>query len=344
MARQLVLLVHGMGTHPKGQIKKDFEAALGERITAFGLDPDPLLKAVDYREFNYSEKFDLIRKQFAENAEARKKGFKFLSGKGFEEKLIQQLTSFEANFGQDDFFYTHWLDVILYSTMYFGEALRAEFIGEFDTLRKKYRHSNIHVISHSLGTALAHDALAKYYRVESTPMDDMPDVPVGRFNMASLWTFANVSRLVNILTSLEDPLRSTVTVGSGGCTTSFVNVRNKYDPFTWFKTYDRKDPSPLDIVIDTVRNPNTHDFREYITEPEVARQLLKTIFFKKLTPAQFQNGVDDYHETVLTTQVKELRDLVTDAANDPNVTSAEKAVAKFRKIQALVKKLQEQLN
>jgi hypothetical protein len=339
----LVLLVHGMGNHSRGQIKKDFEAALGERITAFGLDPGAILKTVDYKEFNYSEKFDLIRKQFAENAEARKKGFKYLSGKGFEAKLIQQLTAFEANFGQDDFFYTHWLDVILYSTMYFGEALRAEFIGEFDALRKKYRHTNIHVISHSLGTALVHDALAKYYRVESTPMDDVPDVPVGRFNMASLWTFANVSRLVNILNCLDDPMKSTVGPGSDGCASNVVHVRNRYDPFTWFKTYDRSAPALRDIVIDTVRNPNTHDFREYITEPDVARLLLKIIFFQNVTPAEFKKGVDDYHATVLTTQVKELRDLVTEAANDPNITTAEKAVTKFRKIQALVKKLEGQI-
>lgn len=65
--KQLVLLVHGMGTHPKGNIKKVFLEALGDRTESFSIDSPELLKSVDYREYNYSEQFDLIRKQFAEN-------------------------------------------------------------------------------------------------------------------------------------------------------------------------------------------------------------------------------------------------------------------------------------
>lgn len=111
--QSVVLLVHGMGTHKKGQITKDFKKAVSDQATHFGIDPSSFIQKVDYKEFNYSDYLDLVRQQFADNSDARAKGFKILAGKGFEDNLINQLTSFESKFGKEDFFYTHWLDVIL---------------------------------------------------------------------------------------------------------------------------------------------------------------------------------------------------------------------------------------
>ena len=106
MATQVILLVHGMGTHPKGEMKKTYKKALQDRAQGFGIDIDGPLQSVELVEFNYSEHFDAIRQQFAENAQARAKGFKYLAGMGFEEKLITELTNFEASMGKDTFFYS----------------------------------------------------------------------------------------------------------------------------------------------------------------------------------------------------------------------------------------------
>lgn len=336
MAKQVIILVHGMGTHPKGNITKVFKKALADRATSFEVNDDSFLKNVDYKEFNYSEYFDLIRQQFADNAQARQKGFKFLTGKGFEEKLLKQLTQFEANFGKDEFFYTHWLDVILYSTMYFGEKLRVDLIKEFEKLRKKYNHKNMHIVCHSLGSALVHDALAKYYRRDSDPFDNIPDLKTGNFNIASLWTFANVSRLVNLLNGLEDPNHSTVVTGSEGCTDNFINIRHKYDPFTWFKTYDRRMDDKLTLTHSVIRKENTHDFYEYVTEPNVARSLLSFLYDVDVTDSKFDEGVKDYKKGTLGQEVKTLKDTIDAARNNASIDSLKKAIAQFKKIQAKV--------
>jgi hypothetical protein len=339
MAKQLIILVHGMGSHSSGNMLKEFKKALADRAEAFGISDLAFLKKVDYEEFNYSEYFDIIRWQFAENAQARKKGFGYLAGMGFEEKLIGQLTTFESNFGKDEFYYTHWLDVILYSTLYFGEKIRLDFIHFFEKARKEYDHKNIHILCHSLGTAVVHDALAKYYRIDSDPFDDIPDLKTGNFNIASLWTFANVSRMVNLLNGLTDPNHSTVVTGKDGCTSNFFNIRHAYDPFTWFKTYDRKMNNSTRFMNRVFKKINTHDFAEYVTEPKVARAIMNFIFELDITDNQFEKGMRDYKKDSLNQEVKELRDLIDAAADDPSIDSVKAAFEKFKAIQNKINEL-----
>lgn len=340
--RAVVLLVHGMGTSSRGDFKKEFIRAVTDGAASFGLGNVDVASAVDYQEFNYSGFLDGVRKQFADNAEARRKGFGYLTGKGFEEKLVTQLTTFEKNFGKDEFFYTHWLDVVLYGTMYFGEVLRLEFIKTFEKLLTKYKSRNIHIVCHSLGTALVHDSLAKYYRAESTPYDDIPDRPLGQFNIASLWTLANVSRLLNMLNGLQDPLISTVQTGNGGCVNRFVNAHNKFDPITWFKTYNRQMQDIVDVEIETIRNVNTHDFYEYVTEPRIARGLLQIVYGVNVSTAQFNKGVAAHQQGDLGTQAQAIRDLVLAAANDPSVDNLKAAIDVFRKIRTKIDELKAQ--
>lgn len=344
MSKQLIILVHGMGTHPKGNITKQFKKAVADRAGAFGIAGQDFLKKVDYQEFNYSEYFDLIRQQFAENAQARQKGFAFLTGKGFEEKLLTQLTLFESNFGKDEFYYTHWLDVILYSTMYFGEKVRVDFISFFEKLRKKYDHKNIHIVCHSLGTAVVHDALAKYYRTESNPFDDIPDLKTGNFNIASLWTFANVSRMVNLLNGLTDPNSSTVVTGAEGCTSNFVNVRHKYDPFTWFKTYDRKMDNSFKFINTVIKNINTHDFYEYVTEPNVARAILNFIYEMNISDSQFNQALTEYKKVTLKEEAKKLKGAIDAALNDTTINSIKTAIKHFKTIVKTIDELSQNFN
>ncbi len=328
----VVLLVHGMGTHAKGQMIKDFKKAISDRATGFGISQAGLINTIDYREFNYSDYLDAVRKQFAENAQARARGFAFLAGKGFDNELVGQLGSFEAKFDKDEFFYTHWLDVILYGTTYFGEKIRLDFIKKFESLRKSYGEENLHVVFHSLGTAVVHDALAKYYRTDANVFDNIPDLPTGDFNFSSLWTFANVSRMVNILNGLTDPNHSTVVTGSEGCTEDFFNVRHQYDPFTWYKTYDRPMEHKTSFVPRIIRNINTHDFYEYVTEPKVARKILSLMYGKNITDSQFNLGVADFKNDSLTCKARELRDLVDSARNDASIDDLKKAFGKYKEI------------
>jgi hypothetical protein len=338
MKKTLIILVHGMGTHAKGEMTKSFTKGLTDYATGLGVDIGGAITSTDYAEFNYSEYFDAIRKQFAENAEARQKGFGFLSGKGFELTLLTQLTNFESKMDKDEFFYTHWLDVILYSTSYFGEKIRLDFVTFFDELRRKYNHKNIHIVCHSLGTAIVHDSLAKYYRIDSDPFDNIPDLKTGNFNIASLWTLANVSRMVNLLNHLGDPMSSTVCTGLQGCTRNFMNVRHEYDPFTWFKQYDRQMKDGVEFINSTIRQINTHDFYEYVCDPSVARSMLRVFFKVTATDQQHSNYIKEYNKNTLKKEADTLKELIDGVRKDPSIDSIKAAITQYKKIQAEISK------
>jgi pimeloyl-ACP methyl ester carboxylesterase len=326
-----------MGTHERGAITKEFKQALTDAATRFDHADTDFLETVVYEEFNYSAYLDVVRQQFADNAAARAEGFSYLTGKGFEEKLITQLTSFEADFGKAEFFYTHFLDVLLYGTMYFGEKIRIDFVEKFEALRSEHGHENLHVVCHSLGTAVTHDALAKYYRVDSSPFDDTPDLKTGNFNISSLWTFANVSRLLTMLNGLTDPYSSTVTAGSEGCTNNFVNIRHKYDPFTWYKTFDRQIGAGITLETDVIKKANTHDFYEYVTNPHVARLMLEAIYNLNFSDAAFDSANTQYQQGSLGQEAEELVTKINDVKNSPSIDTLNAAISKFKEIQTLIK-------
>ena len=343
MQTKIVILVHGMGTHAVGETRSAFTKALLDRASACGVDISSRLEEVEVVEFNYSGYFDAIRTQFSDNATARAQGFGYLSGSGFDEKLITQLNDFEVNMGKDEFFYTHWLDVILYGTLYFGEKVRRDFIEFFERIRKEHGHQNIHIVCHSLGTAVVHDSLAKFYRAESNPFDDIPDVSLGNFNVASIWTIANVSRLVNLLNGLADPHHSTVKTGADGCTSSFLNVLNEYDPFTWFKRYNRQMTGGVTFSSSAIRQANMHDLYEYITEPKVFRAIAFSVYNVTVSENQYGRGVRDYNSRDISSQVTVLKSLLDDLKSDPDIHSLQGVVKKFKQVFELIDGLKDDL-
>lgn len=280
MAKDIVILVHGMGTHARDNMKKEFTE--GVNTTARCLLSDnsyDISQQVDLQEFNYSDELDEFLKKLEKNLKAiTDKKLDQINSLGLTGDVIDVLLAFHNDF-KDNFFRTHWMDVILYGTTYFGEKLRVEFARFFCSKLKQSIDTGcrLHVIAHSLGTALVHDTLSKLYRREFSMTDNIPDLPTGSFNFDSLWTFANVSRMVNLLNGLSDPLSSSVTTGPDGCANAFYNVRHKLDPFTWFKTFDRKMINSKTYENDVVRRWNTHDFQEYVSDPLVTKRLVNTL-------------------------------------------------------------------
>lgn len=287
--KPLVILVHGMGTHKKGNIKKEFITGVNETGKCLINDSFKIEDHVKLKEYHYSKMLDDIRKKLSDNATAiKEQGFGFLSTIGVAGEVITAITDFHDDLDDDSFFTTHWLDVILYGSTFYGEQIRVEFAKFLNKELLKANGREIHIICHSLGTAVVHDTLAKLYRKSFNATDNIPDLPTGSFNISSLWTFANVSRLVCLLNDLEDPMTSPVTTGSDGCTNAFYNVRHKFDPFTWFKTYNRKMSFIKTYENDVIKKWNTHDFTEYVSDPLVTKRLINL-----LTSHYISNSSDD---------------------------------------------------
>lgn len=313
MAKPIVLLVHGMGTHKSGDITKEFVDGLKEAGENFGISDYDISKKVELHEYNYSEEIDHIRNILARASEDVR-NFGLLGSKGIKSSVVDKLLEFENNLTKDKMLYTHWLDVILYGATHFGEPIRIDLAIKLNELFRDTHPRHIHVICHSLGTAVVHDTLVKIYRNDTDILDHIPDLKPAEFKLKSLWTVANVSRLVNLLNSVDDPNQSVVHSGTGGCTDTFVNVRHEFDPFTWFKTYDRQMDSGKTIENEIIRKIDTHDFKEYITDPVVAKFLMAKLDLDQdiITQQQLESARRKHKAISFNGNYEDLRDAIKD--------------------------------
>ena len=280
MSRSIVLLIHGMGSHPLDNMTREFKAGLQEAATGFGMDgfdPDEHMEIV---EFNYSESLDSIRKKLASDAQDILDMFP--SGTP-SSRIVDKLLKFQSNLSDDEFIYTHWLDVALYC-LFYGESIRVELATKLNNLLKRAANRRVHVIAHSLGTALLHDTLDKFYKVlgPGEAGGDYPYLRAGGDNLKTIWTFANVSRLVNVLNNVAEVGPTVVRSGPTGCTDSFYNAYHEFDPFCWFEPFDENSfpiESGRHFNTKIVRVKNTHSFQEYVSDPLVAKYLLAELAY-----------------------------------------------------------------
>jgi hypothetical protein len=294
-----LLLIHGMGkfTAPgkdasgeltRGNFGEEFIKAATESLQRYKkYKTNKIDEYVDIHEFNYDAWFDKMRMAMADRAKGMKDRLDAVGvayGITFPLDLVGKLTSLEADFGDDDSFHTHWLDVIFYTTL-LGAKVRVDAGQQIAKLVRDYGRGNVHIMAHSLGTAVLHDTLHLLYRPESDPEDEIPDLHPTNHKLGSVWMIANVSRLVNSFTRLADPLKSVVRPGDDGCTSYFCNVRHQLDPFTWYSRFDPANngawvPESIyisaykNVVTELVIEANTHSFTQYLHDPAVAEPLL----------------------------------------------------------------------
>lgn len=237
MNKPMVLVIHGMGTHKPGETKKIIAEGLNQAANNFGLADFDINDKVEFFQFNYSDFLDEIRLKDAEKAGDIIKHISLLQGRGLGEKTAGKLIELFADFDEEQMFYTHWMDVIYYGMMFWGEKIRVDLAKNINDrmIERGLGNRDLHIIAHSLGTAVLHDTLAKLFRKDTDITSAVPQLDTDRFQIDSLWMVANVSRLLNILNDIADPNHSIVNSDGGGCTDLLFNVRNEFDPFTWIK-------------------------------------------------------------------------------------------------------------
>jgi hypothetical protein len=122
MAKKIVLLIHGMGTHKKEATKEEFIKGLTQGAKFLRYDSfDP--KLFQLEEFNYSEMLDGIRKEIAAHSNDMQATTSLLTGMGGLVGMAADLVDIQTKFDDDEFLYTHLLDVILYATTMHGSEI-----------------------------------------------------------------------------------------------------------------------------------------------------------------------------------------------------------------------------
>jgi len=344
-----IVVVHGMGVHKAPTAVEPTKTAKGYfKPGEFGQEFIDTSAAImnayadykgasiadyyDIHEVNYDGWFDEMRTIMANNAKSMSERLGVLSGKFGETipfGLVERLTSLESQFGGDKFFYTHWLDVIFYASM-LGAKVRADAAAVIADAVAQYDASNVHIIAHSLGTAVTHDTLAAMYQgIGGKKIKKLDPVT---HQLRSVWMFANVSRLVYSVAGYANPLKSVVRPGDGGCATTFVNVRHELDPFTWLAQFNPQNdeswiPSPSysnaysNIVTQLVVDPNTHSFPQYLQDPLVSATLLKFLLFPDFrgTDAEIAKARADRSDQSLPMMFPKLQDALQNAVKSDTV-------------------------
>ena len=289
--KPLVVVIHGMGSHAPGSFKDEFQKAVNTSLNRYkGFKRKKIQDLVDIEEINYDVFFDEMRNEMADNGKPiaeRLSQINSLSPLSWGPEMVLKLASIESTFGKDEFLYTHLLDVVFYATL-LGGKVRVDAAKRLTDVMAQHEGQDIHIVAHSLGTAVMHDTLALLYRPDFDIADNIPDLSVSVHRIMSLWMVANVSDLVNSVTGLLNPYASTVKPTPDGCTNYMINVRHELDPFTWVRKFDPKndgswipaeyyDAAFFSMETSVIRDINTHSFTEYMENPRVALPFLRLL-------------------------------------------------------------------
>lgn len=324
-SRPIVLLIHGMGTHKPGNVTKEFKDGLEECATFLGISSINLEKEFEFQEFNYSDYIDKKRAKFGDEAKAITE---LLSAGPL---FLQRLVSFQMKLKENEFLYTHWLDVIFYCLLgTLRETIISKCMVKIMTVLKAAKDDpnnlrQVIIVGHSLGTALLHDTLTNLYLRPNQP--DKPDhIKFSNYSIEGLWTIANVSRLTHILTKLENPETSMVrdnNAENDGVSYFFYPVYNQFDPFTIFKRY-AVDPQAGDLIrtneIRKINDPdipvNPHSLTEYLADPEVGGVFLSEFSTYDISVSQIQKAKKLYRETTISGPISDNLTAVKEAMRE----------------------------
>jgi hypothetical protein len=206
--------------------------------------------------------------------------------------------------GDDNFVWTHILDVILYR---FSNAMRmgidvsvAEQI--LNTISSQ-QHTTWSIVAHSLGTSVAHNTLNSLY---NTGFPNAPNGPIEKLDPLesrcnTLAMIANVSRVLQ--RSDAKVYQSRVMPGSataGRLCSYYLNARHKLDPFTvpkafepdlWpdsstFSTERYQHLRPSHIHFDVNQLARVHDLDHYLENPRVHVPLIRSILGRRVIGAE----------------------------------------------------------
>ena len=328
MADSVLIVVHGMGNHTEASVMTEVTSSID---SALSLYPDSgsnhsATSSIDIVPVAYNDIFDDYRQKVASEAGDLASRLEKIGGSATPlAGTTNSLNRINMQVGDDDVFLTHWLDVILYRYTLLSKPIQlrvAQVVADQVSARGS---SNVHIMGHSLGTAVVHDSLSRLYSLPITTSDgdSVPPLKIQQHKLGGVHMVANVSRLlqhrfkVGVSTSLVKP-------GEAGCTSAYYEYRHKLDPFTKFRPFD---PTDNEVWINhdayedvyrlihdgltAVTEANVHALGHYIRNPAVHLPLLKALFgFRVRTKAERDNGRKVYLADTVSGKAEALQETI----------------------------------
>ncbi len=282
MAKNLLLVAHGMGVHAAGweqEVRKKLEEVAG-RYAAFQPDATRLWNEVELQPVSYDGILSDALAQWKANAGGvmdfvAKNKLPDAGNLDWLGVLAQQ---------DGEFLWNSAGDVVVYRFFrLFRERIRSRVMREiadkvFADPGRHFRDCTI--VAHSLGTSVVHDSLQVLGTAPIAGLANALSPPNERFR--SIFMLANVSRLIE---SDVEAFRSIVRGGSQNDTksycTRFHSFRHELDPFCVLKPFT---PPPADFdpqfnlirQLSHYRAMDIHGFEHYLDHPRVHVPLINS--------------------------------------------------------------------
>lgn len=314
MAKDIVFVLHGIGQYAPSWIDEESCAVPVLREVAQQypfFDGRTLDSFVEFVPIVYDDVFQRIMEHWKKLADGLSASVPIKNG------FLKETVSLMSGATKSDWAHTHGADIALYwGFRLFQQRVVLRVLAQMtrkiaDTIAQPDGKPQYHVLAHSLGTAVAHDALhhlgteAWLARLQETQFDD-PDADAAgaerdiyvdavsrlrrldanplspeRFKFETITMLANVSALIHPSTS---PYHSIVRPGSShdlsAYTQNYFNIRHKFDPVALAGDFAMpsswKVMGGFDTQVDHVyKDPEKiHDAAHYMRNPRVHVPLL----------------------------------------------------------------------
>jgi hypothetical protein len=333
-----LIIVPGMGEHDEKSFKKEIVDALNY---ALGLYADwegkDIESFVDIVPFEYNSFFTKYRAKVSTGSQGVGKLLETLTADKLA-PIVGEFSKWNEELNKDNFFKTHWLDVLLYRFCMLREPIRLKLADALIKAVKAKGSQKVHILGHSLGTSVVHDTLAKLY---ADPPDPERNLSPVTHRLASVHMVANVSRL---LERFVEVAKSVVHPCKGGCTFAYFQYRHIVDPITIPSPFE---PMANDVWVDPaklsesqyqrlrprlVTDLNTHAVGHYLQNPECHVPLLETLGFGfSANKTEFKKAFEAHEQKALQGKAEDLQK----RWEDLNVTQWSSVEAFIRAAQAL---------
>lgn len=283
--RPSLIIVPGMGEHTDASFKAEVVEAINY---SFGLYPSWRGKAiedfVDIVPCEYNSFFSKQRETMADAARPMAERLAALETAGFH-PVTGELTKWGSELDKDNFFKTHWLDVLFYRYTMLSEPIRIKVSAITAQEVSSKGAENVHVLGHSLGTSVVHDSLASLYATGGG--SGGKNLSTRSSKLGSVHLVANVSRLLQSFVRVSESVVHPC--GASGCTFGYFQYRHILDPFTIPSPFDPiangvwQDPFTLSdnqyqrLRPRLVTDLNTHGIGHYLKNPECHVPFLKSL-------------------------------------------------------------------
>ena len=310
--KNMLIVIHGMGEHTGEGVIAEVERSLAAKLgSSFG-------DKVDIRAIAYNKIFNDWRKRAAQDWSETVGA---LEGRVHFSKVKSWLES-AAEIDDDNFFKTHWLDVLLYmSTL--GVRVQLEVARQLTQILQEFNNGgNLHsrkivLLAHSLGTAVAHDTLHKMWQggFEDDRYNNLSRLP---FSFTAFYQLAITSRLLK--TGIDPTSRNTaVRPAPSGMMERMYNIHHKYDPISlvkqfeihnldrWLPEQDWPDEVFFDEELKGVHEVNVHSMSHYLSAPQVYCNLFNELLDDYSFPDDYSDLVKRHDKGKAGDKIKEFK-------------------------------------